>query len=74
MEHKGGGRMTDHREAFKSFITLQRYCENRGCEDCCFYLGDDHDNTGYCDLDNWDSASILEISKRVSFLEDVESE
>ena len=66
--------MTKHSEAFKALLTLQQYCENRKCEECCFYLGDDHDNTGYCDLDNWDKADTFEISKRVYFLEQLDIE
>ena len=66
--------MTVHSEAFKALLTLERYCEERKCEDCCFYLGDDHDNTGYCDLDCWDVADTPTISKRVHFLEELDIE
>lgn len=68
--------MSKHSEAFKSLLTLQHYCNERHCDDCCFRIGSDHDNTGYCafgvDGLAWDYYE--EISKRVYFLEQLEME
>ena len=71
--------MNEHSVAFKHLLALQDYCEKRVCENCCFYLGDDHDNTGYCVFDNGLPPSEMlvldeheQISKRVDFLASIE--
>ena len=60
-----------HSDAFKAFVELQRYCDNTPCEECCFCLGNDHDNEGYCVFDGGLAQADderEEISKRVYFL------
>ena len=71
------GKMSKQREAFKAFLELQQYCDNTLCEDCCFCLGNDHDNEGYCVFDGGLAQADderEEISKRVYFLEQLELE
>ena len=67
--------MSKHSEAFEALLTLQRYCENRDCDDCCFNLD------GYCPFDtHYVCVKYIaddlheELSKRVYFLEQLEIE
>ena len=75
--------MSKHSEAFKHFLALQEYCEDKDCDNCCFCLGKDHDNEGYCPFDTYficpkyiasETDEHEQISKRVYFLEELEKE
>ena len=69
--------MSKQSEAFKAFLKLQRYCDNTPCEECCFCLGNDHDNEGYCVFDGGLAQADderEEVSKRVYFLEQLKLE
>ena len=45
--------MSNHSEAFKAWLTVEQYCNNTDCDNCCFYLGKDHDNEEYCPFDTY---------------------
>lgn len=71
--------MSKHSEAFKAWLTVQHYCENRECDNCCFALGKDHDSEGFCPFDTYflcpqyiTDGLHEEISNRVYFLEQME--
>lgn len=74
--------MSKHREAFKAFLELKRYTTGRECDNCCFCLGKDHDNDGYCPFNSYfvcpqfiaADYEHTEISERVYFLEQLELE
>ena len=72
--------MSKHSEAFEALLTLQRYCENRDCDQCCFCL-DLHDNVGFCIFDDGlclgddlFASNKCDISNRVNSLELMEME
>ena len=73
--------MTVHSEAFKALLTLERYCEDRECDDCCFHLDEYGYGDGYCPFDThylcpkYIANDLHEdISKRVYFLEQLDIE
>ena len=73
--------MIKHSEAFKAWLTVERYCDDTDCDNCCFSLGKDHDSEGYCPFDTYFLCPKYiaedlheELSKRVHYLEQLEIE
>jgi len=73
--------MSKHSEAFKAWLTVEQYCNDTDCDNCCFSLGKDHDSEGYCPFDTYFLCPKYiaedlheEISKRVHYLEQLEIE
>ena len=73
--------MSKHSEAFKAWLTVEQYCNDTDCNNCCFYLGKDHDNEEYCPFDTYFLCPKYiaedlheELSERVYHLEQLEIE
>ena len=71
--------MSKHSEAFEAWLTVERYCNDTDCDNCCFGLGKDHK---YCPFDTYficpryitNDGIDEEISERVHHLEQLEIE
>ncbi len=73
--------MSKHSEAFKAWLTVEQYCNDTDCDNCCFCLGKDHDSEGYCPFDTYFLCPKYiaedlheELSERVYYLEQLEIE
>ena len=73
--------MSKHSEALKAWLTVEQYCNDMDCDNCCFSLGKDHDSEGYCPFDTYFLCPKYiaedlheELSERVYYLEQLEIE
>jgi hypothetical protein len=67
--------MSKHSDAFEALLTLGKYCKNRSCDNCCFYIED------YCPFGTHFVCPEFivgyiheELSERVHHLEQLEIE